>query len=173
MTMGSPLAPPVPRARQNDYRDERVSDAAELATWERVTAQLVAAVRATAGVELPPDDTQPITMTNTTGAALDGTHAITPPFQLLGDDPTRRRAVITSFSTSQIYIARTSEAFQGFDARVKLLGLNAAPMPGMAFIEDNMFIIYGSRPVWVMQIALATVPTWVSAMAERATRAGY
>jgi hypothetical protein len=163
---------PVGRTQQNDFREQRVSEAQEHATWERSTSDRTPPRPITAGVSPGSDLSAFVTVTGTTGAALDGTHAITDPVRLLADDPTRVRATLTSFSTAQCYLAHAPGDFQGFADRVKNGGgLNATPMPGMVFVENNLVVIDTTREVWIVWIANATTATWASVMIDRGVRA--
>lgn len=161
---------PVGITQQNDFREQRITPAAEKSTWEKSTSDRTPRTPVTAGVEPGTDRSAYMTVAGTIGAALDGTHGLTDPLRLLSDDPTRRAATITSFSTAQCYLAASQADFQGFAARVAQSGLNAVPMPGMLFVESNLVELASSREVWVMLIGNAGVNAWCSVIIDRSTR---
>lgn len=161
---------PVGVTEQNEFREVSRSEQEEHDAWTRATSGLAVPLKPGAVVEVPANQVDFVTITSTTGAALNGTLGLTPPLRLLSNDPSRRRAVIMSFSTAQMYLARDPGGFNGFDARVKVLGNNAAPMPNMGFVEVNNFEVLGTSEVWAMQIANATTATWLSIQIERASR---
>lgn len=161
---------PVGVTRQNDFREVARSEQEEHDAWERSTSGLATPLKPGGVVEVPTNTVDFVTLTSTTGVALNGTLGLTPPLRLLSNDPQRRRAIIMSFSTAQMYLARDPGGFNGFDRRVAVLGNNAAPMPNMGFVEVNNFEIFGTCEVWAMQIANATTATWLSIQIERAAR---
>jgi hypothetical protein len=161
---------PVGRTPQNDFREQRVSEVQEHETWAKSTSDRTPPRPMAAGVQPGSDLSAFVTVTATTGAALDGTHAISPPVRLLADDPTRVSALLTSFATSQCYLAHSEADFQGFSARVAAAGLNAIPMPGMVFVENNLLVLNTSREVWIMFIANAAVQAWASVIIDRGGR---
>lgn len=166
----APPQHPVGRTPQNDFREQSVSEAAEHATWEKSMSDRTPPRPTSRGVAPGSDASAFITISGVTGAALDGTHALSDPIRLLADDPTRRSAQIVSFSTANCYLAHAPGDFQGFAARVAVSGLNAVPMPGMIYLQNNQFVMPGTREVWLMFIALAALPVWCSVMIDRATR---
>lgn len=161
---------PVGRTPQNDFREQRVSEAQEHATWEKSTSDRTPPRPMTAGLQPGSDLSAFTTVTATTGLALDGTHAISDPVRLLADDPTRVSALLTSFATAQCYLAHSPADFQGFASRVASAGLNAIPMPGMVFVENNLVVLNTSREVWIMFIANAGVQAWASVIIDRGGR---
>jgi hypothetical protein len=167
----APPVNPIAETQQNDFREQSITPAAELATWERSTSDHTPRTPASLGVEPGADRVAFVTVAGTIGAALDASHGLTDPLRLLSDDPTRRQATITSFATAQCYLANDPAAFQGFAAQVALNGLNAVPMPGMVFLENNLFVINSSRAVYVVMIGTPASVAWCSVMIDRSTRA--
>lgn len=166
----APAQHPVGRTEQNDFREQRVSPEAERATWEHSTSDRTPALTPQRSLDLAGDLVAPFSVASIIGADLGAGKGVSPPVRLLADDPSRRRAILTTFRGTTVFIAAHPEAFQGFDARVKVDGSNAAPMPGMCAIEGLSTELRTTREMWVMFSGVPAVNGWVSGFVERAAR---
>lgn len=161
---------PVGRTPQNDFREQSVSPAAEHATWEHSTSDKTPATSPQRTVDVASDALAPFTVSAIIGADLGAGKGLSPAVRLLADDPSRTRALLTDFRGSVVYIASTPEAFEGFAARVKTDGTNAAPMPGMCAVEGLSTELLTTRQLWVIFGGVPAVNAWVSGYVERAAR---
>lgn len=172
MTTTEPRAQnPVGVTEQNEFRERGIAPAAERATWERSGADRIPALKPASSLDVADDLIAPFSVSQTIGADLGAGKGVTPAVRLLADDPARRRAMLTTFRGTICYIAAHPEAFEGFAARVKVDGTNAAPMPGMCAIEGfNGTELKTTRELWVMWSGTPAVNAWVSGWVERAAR---
>src|SRR4051794_2525 len=104
---------PVGRSEQNDYREQSVSPRAEHATWERSTSDQTPALKPASSLDVADDLVAPFTVSALIGADLGAGKGLSPAVRLLADDPSRRRATLTTFRGTTVYIAAHPEAFEG------------------------------------------------------------
>ncbi len=162
---------PVGVTEQNEYREQGVSPQAERATWATSGHDRTPSLKPSPGIDLAGALVAPFSVSSLIGADLGAGKGVAPPVRLLADDPSRRRAMLTTFRGTVVYIAATPEAFQGFADRVKVDGTNAAPMPGMCAIEGFTGTeLKTTRELWVMFSGTPAVNAWVSGWVERAAR---
>lgn len=165
------VSSPVGRTAQNEFREQSISPAAELVTWEHSGHDRTPAAEARGMVDLPDDIVATFTVAATIGADLGAGKGLSPAVRLLADDPARRRAVLTTFRGTTVYIAAAPEALETFAAAVKVLGTNAPPPPGVCAIEGfDGTELHTTRELWVMFGGVAALSAWVSGFVERGTR---
>lgn len=148
----APAPSPLDPTPQNDFREQSITAAQEQATWQRELSPRVAPLAPTPQVELAGDEWAAITIPKNT---LDTT-----PKVFLGDDPYRRRALITNIGTEDLQLATDADKFHGTAAT------NAATI--FVLIAGQTIEVRSSRAVWVR--APAGTAAGITAYIERGAR---
>lgn len=178
-TQNAAPANPVGRTRQNDFREQRVSDEQETATWLADARERAVEQRPTVDTQLASDELGFYTVAGNpdeyfTADLTDGTVVLTPPMRLLADDPSRRRVQLINFGAANlVYLCRDRGPLDNIAAvLIAADNTNGSVGPTVALWGGGAPIeIESTREVWCM-IAPATedAPCWVSLYVERGTR---
>lgn len=149
----APAPSPLDPTPQNDFREQSVTVEQEQATWHAELSPKVKPIVPTRQVELGGDEWAAITIPKNT---LD-----TVPKVFLGDDPARRRAVITNIGTEDLQLATDADKFHG------TAGTNAPTV--LVLVAGASIEMRSTRAVWVR--APVGSAAGITAYIERGARA--